>query len=441
MHGDDIPLSIAFVGLLVFLAHLFVEVFRRTRVPDVLFLLGIGLVLGPMTEVLRPEDLGSVGPVFTTVTLVIILFEGGLDLHVDDLRRTWNRTLLLSTAFFAVSMGVVAVAARVLTDLGWFGSFLLGAIVASVSPAVVVPLARQLGLGRRTQVLLALESATSDVLSVLITFGLLEAHRVGRMDLGAQTGHLLAAFVIAIVLGGGAALAWSFALNRMRAVKHSMFTTPAFVFVVYGVVEFLGFSGYIAALAFGVVLGNIRTLKHSKWRDRLPLEPFCLNESEGVFIQEVVFLLKTFFFVFVGLSIVFSDTGSVAVALILTGLVIAVRPPVVRWTLRRDISRRDAVVTSVLAPKGLAAAALASVPATMGVAGGQAIQDLAFTMVLFSIVGAAVLVFLVERTRVGEAVGRFLAGFPEVAPGEDAVEEAAGPETVVWNGPGRTTDE
>ncbi len=53
--------------------------------PDVLFLLGVGLALGPMTEVLRPEDPGSVGPVFTTVTLVIILFEGGLDLHVDDL--------------------------------------------------------------------------------------------------------------------------------------------------------------------------------------------------------------------------------------------------------------------------------------------------------------------------------------------------------------------
>ena len=73
--SSNTGLVIAFIGLLIFAAHLFTEIFSRKRIPDVLLLMVIGLILGPILHWVKPEDLGSVAGVFTTITLVIILFQ------------------------------------------------------------------------------------------------------------------------------------------------------------------------------------------------------------------------------------------------------------------------------------------------------------------------------------------------------------------------------
>jgi potassium/hydrogen antiporter len=82
----SIAVTVVGVGLLVFLAHVFAEVFSRKRVPDVLLLIIIGLAIGPLLGIVTPDHLGLVGPVFTTITLVTILFEGGTELKYDTLR-------------------------------------------------------------------------------------------------------------------------------------------------------------------------------------------------------------------------------------------------------------------------------------------------------------------------------------------------------------------
>jgi NhaP-type Na+/H+ and K+/H+ antiporter len=69
------------VGGLVFLAYLFQSAFQRFRVPDTLWLIGIGLVAGPVTHWLQPKDFGIVGPALTAIALAVILFEAGLDLR------------------------------------------------------------------------------------------------------------------------------------------------------------------------------------------------------------------------------------------------------------------------------------------------------------------------------------------------------------------------
>lgn len=85
MEPDSTQLVIAFIGLLIFAAHLFTEIFSRKHIPDVLLLIIIGLLLGPVFELVRPEALGSVASVFTTITLVIILFQSGTELNLHTL--------------------------------------------------------------------------------------------------------------------------------------------------------------------------------------------------------------------------------------------------------------------------------------------------------------------------------------------------------------------
>lgn len=75
----DIALAILFVGALVFLAHLFTGLFSRTKIPDDLLLMFIGLALGPAMGLVQPSDFGSLGSIFATITLIVILFQGGLE--------------------------------------------------------------------------------------------------------------------------------------------------------------------------------------------------------------------------------------------------------------------------------------------------------------------------------------------------------------------------
>ncbi|MBA7627068.1 K(+)/H(+) antiporter NhaP2 [subsurface metagenome] len=135
---QDIAPVIVFVGVLVFLAHLFTAIFSRTRVPDVLLLIIIGICVGPVLGLTSPENFGTVGPILTTITLIIILFESGTALELMSLRSAVGGAMALATVTFFVSMGAVAGIALWLTDLELIPAFILGAIVGSISEAVVI---------------------------------------------------------------------------------------------------------------------------------------------------------------------------------------------------------------------------------------------------------------------------------------------------------------
>lgn len=393
----NVPAVVILLGLLVFLAHALEDFFARTKVPDVLILLGLGLLLGPVSGLVHPEDLGAAGPVFTTLTLVVILFEGGLGLDLKVLGRSLGGATGLTVWNFVATLLVVTPLARLLMGFTWLQAATLGAILAGTSSAVVIPMVGRLALGERAKAVLALESALSDVLVIVVALALMGAQAQGELKVGALLGGMVAAFTLAAVLGALAGVAWSLALNRLRGLQNSIFTTPAFVIVVYGLVELLGYSGAIAALALGVALGNIDALPLAFLR-RTPETLASLTSTEREVFREVVFLLKTFFFVYVGLSIQLSSLPLALAGLALTGALFAVRVPVVHASLGGGhCTRFEACVAGAMNPKGLAAAVVASVPLQMGLERGLEVKLTAFAVVLFSILLASILVFLVER--------------------------------------------
>lgn len=393
--------NILAVGALVFAAHAFTALFSRTRVPDVLLLTIIGILLGPILHLVKPSNFGNVGPVFAAVTLVILLFEAGLTLDLDVLRGAIRPILALTLTNFALTMTSVAVAAHFLGGMSPQFVLILGAIVGSTSPAVIVPLTKKLKMIEGTRTTLVLESAISDVVSIVVTMGLIDGYGGGSIHVGSIIGQIVGSIAIAIVAGAGSAFAWSALLRRVRHLENSIFTTPAFVFVLFGVVELLGFSGYIAAVAFGAALGNIETFHKGYWLNAfLPDEPITLNEPERVFLGEAVFLLKTFFFVYVGVSMQFTSLQTAYLALILTAIIFAVRIPAASIGLDRSTPVHDAAIVATMTPKGLAAVVLASIPLQRHLPDGEMLQSLTYWVVFLSIVFTSILSFLMERTPV-----------------------------------------
>lgn len=403
---------VLFVGLLVFLAHLFSALFEKTRVPDVLPLVFLGVLIGPVLGVATPESFGKAGSVLTLISLTVILFESGLGLDFAGLRESTPQALRLTGANFLASVVAVGGVAVATGRFSVSEGVMLGAILGGTSSAVVIPMAERLPLSDRGRTALLLESTFSDVLCIVVTLALIQMLRLNELRLGLMAGQIIASFTLAGVIGVLGALFWSHVLERVRKLENSIFTTPAFVFVIFGSSELLGYSGAIAALAFGVTLGNIGGLQAHvpALKDALALRPMRLNDMERAFFAEIVFLLKTFFFVYIGLSIRFNDLALVALGLLLVAALYVARVPVVRLSVGPQASRFDASIAFAMVPKGLAAAVLASLPAQEGLPSGAAVQDVVYAVILFSIVTTAALTFLIEKEKAPAFFARLFPG-------------------------------
>jgi len=302
-------------------------------------------------------------------------------------------------------MGVVAGLAIWLADLEVLPAFILGAIVASTSEAIIIPLVRQLRVKEDTLTLLSLESSVNDVLSIVITITLVEAYTIGKFEVTSVSGDLIASFLVAIVFGIIGAFFWSVLLNRVHAIKNAMFTTPAFVFVIFGIVETLGFSGAIAALAFGVTLGNIESINLSVFKPTSFKEPVGLTDTEKVFFSEVAFLLKAFFFVYLGISLELISGQFIVLSIVFTAIAFLLRIPATRLSVRHSLPVKDMSIVAIMVPKGLAAVVLAALPLQQGISGGELIMNVTYGVVLLSIVATSFLVMLMDKTKFYELYG------------------------------------
>lgn len=388
---------VIFIGLLVFVSHLFTGLFEKKRIPDVLLLMIIGLIIGPILGLVNAESFGVVTDVFTTVTLVFILFHGGLDLRITAMRSAMKGTMALTLGNFFVTMVVIGLVGWLLVDIPPLSAFTLGAIVGGTSSAVVIPLVQLLQMQDSSKTILVLESALSDVLCIVFVLAFAQAHVSEELNVMQMIGSILSSFILAGIIGIASALLWSAMLAKVRTLKNSMFTTPAFVFVVYGVSELLGFSGAIAALAFGVSLANIDLfpMRYIRKIRREGLQTF--NDVEKQFFSELVFLLKTFFFVFIGVSIRFSNVWTMVLGVLLTVIIYIIRIPIVKFSVRQPLPTLDLTVMAAMVPKGLAAAVLAAVPMHFGMPSGGLIRDVVYAVILTSIVLTSVLIPLLEK--------------------------------------------
>lgn len=400
------------VGLLVFLGHLFLALFKKTGIPDVLLLMIIGILLGPYVfNLLTPADFGKVGSVLTTIALIIILFEGGANLDLKGLRSSILDSTTITLTTFAVSIFIITTLALLFLTDSFLTGLLLGVILGGTSSAVVIPMITIYRLETKPKLILFLESALTDVLCIVFAFGLFEAIKSGEFSTGHMIGKIISSLIMASVIGAIGGFGWSMILNKIRQFPNTIFTTFAYLFILYGIAESLGFSGAITALFFGVTISNLNGghMKRTNVLKDVKLEQFTAIEKS--LFSEMVFLLKLFFFIYLGISLVFTDISLFFVGSIITLLVYTARMIITRLLLKTDVSRHDAIIVSVMVPKGLAAAVLATVPVQMNLPGAEIIQSTVYAVVFMSIIFTSILIPLIHKTSVGIAFNIFFQSF------------------------------
>lgn len=355
---------------------------RHVRIPGVVLLLAVGVALGPdFADVIRPHALGRALPAIVGFAVAVILFEGGLNLEIRKLR--WQqrpiRRLILRGALITALGGTLATWALLGWDLRLCALF--GTLVIVTGPTVITPLVRQIGLKQSLATILEAEGVFIDAVGATIAVVALQVviapsgEAVGAAALGVVT-RLGGGIVIGAV--GGVLL--ELLLRRPHVVPRGLenILALAMAMLLFQLSEALvPESGIAAAIAAGLVLGNGRS--------------HALREIAEFKEQLTVLLIATLF------VLLAADTRVADVLALGWGglwtvlaLMFVVRPlTVFVATMGSDLQLRDKLFLSWLAPRGIVAAAVASLFATelgrVGIAGGVELRALVFLVIAVTV--------------------------------------------------------
>jgi len=306
--------------------------------------------------------MGKLGSVFTTVTLIAILFESSISLDLKVLRKALLGASLITLLNFSGVMMIGLLIGHYLLNLDWLHSLFFGAALGGTSAAVVIPTINQLNPNPKAKTVLYLESAMSDILCLVVALALLAGIQTGELSVSGILNNMWISILFAITIGFVLGMIWIVILKKyLSGMKNTMFTTFALAFILYGFCERMGLNGGISILAFGITAGNIG--KAGFIRKLFTLnEESVFNQQERNFYSEIVFVLQTYFFVYIGICIQLNNIWHLLFGLLLVVLAYALRPLFTLLLGNKDINRRDKQLINALGPKGLVAAVLASLP-------------------------------------------------------------------------------
>ncbi len=353
---------------------------KKTGIPDIAFLMVLGIVIGPILGIVQPEAVIQIVPYFSAVALMIIMFDGGLNLHIKKVVSTAHFAVILVIIGFAVSVGIVAAFAHYGLGWEWMDSVLLGSIVGGSSSIIVFGLVKKIQISEEAKSMLSFESALTDIFAVIVAFVLFEAVSTGQFSLDLLGVTIGKAVLVGLVLGFGVGIPWMFVIARLKNAQHSYMLTIGLVFLLFFLATSFGESGALTALVFGLMLGN-KTFFARKLRVKFP-DDIIDNSLHN----QVTFLVRAFFFVFVGLLATFTQIEYVIFGIIAAVAIYVGRILITKTVLLRSFSRLDRKVTSVMIPRGLAAAVLATYPLTMGLENASAYPQIIFFIVLTSVI-------------------------------------------------------
>ena len=201
-------------GVVIFLGVAGEAFFKKTGIPDVAFLMILGVIIGPVFGLIQPEAVIQVVPYFAALALIIIMFDGGLNLDIKHVIKTAHFSVTLAVLGFILSVVMITLAAHFALGWLWLESILLGSIVGGSSSAIVFGLVRNVKISEETKSMLSFESALTDILATIIAFILFEAVLAGHFDLQTLQETIGRAVVVGLVLGFGVGIPWMYVSTK-----------------------------------------------------------------------------------------------------------------------------------------------------------------------------------------------------------------------------------
>ena len=326
---------------------------RHLRIPGIVLLLGTGLLLGPdALGIVHPSSLGDALPFIVGFAVAVILFEGGMNLRLSRIRRE-GKTIrqLITTGALVTALGGT-VTAKIFLGWDWRISLLFGVIVIVTGPTVITPLLRRLKLRRSVSTVLEAEGVLLDAIGAVIAVVALEI-ALSPSGLSFLTGlfHIITRLIVGSAIGAAGGFLLAFLLRFRNLVPEGLENvfTLSLVFALFqGTNSISPESGIVAVTAAGLVVGNMKTHVHRELRE---------------FEEQMTVLLIGMLFILLAADVRLIDVTELGWGGIITVtiLVCVLRPlNVYIGTMGSNLNLRQKALLSWIAPRGIVAAAVAS---------------------------------------------------------------------------------
>ena len=363
------------IGAIIFIGFFGNLIFARFRIPDVLLLVALGMIIGPdilggAFNIVTKGTLATIenyNDFLLTAALVIVLFDGGLNLNIKSVMESMKLATFTTVLTLVLEIVFIALALNIFMKVDILLALVVGSIVGGTGEAVVIPIVRRMRIHEETKAMLVMESVISDVLVIVIAITLMSVIALGSFSLVEVSTELFVKFVVGGAIGLVAGIGWLFVLQRLQNQPLSYMITVAALFLVAGAVEIdpINSSSAVAALMFGLVIGNRRFFK--RWLTSVTLR-LSTDEHIHEFHSEISFFVRTFFYVYLGLLFRFSTFQMIHLVLGIGIIVVIVAVRRVTSLIAANIGgldKADADAMFSMMPRGLAAAVLATMPATL----------------------------------------------------------------------------
>ncbi len=351
----------------------------RLRLPAILLLLLTGILAGPVTGLLHVNELlgDLIFPVIS-LAIAVILFEGGLTLKLGELRAAGSVITRLVTVGALVTWVVTSLAARYILNLDTQMAVMLGAILVVTGPTVIGPLLRQIRPSGPSGIALKWEGILIDPLGVTLTVLVFEAILIGEMT--QAPGSILLGMVA--TLGAGALVGALGALGLIFVLRR------------HWVPDYL--QGSVALLAVMAAYAGADLLRPEAGLLSVTLMGIALANQRWVAVRHIVEFKENLSILLIGSLFILLAARlepealqylDGRVLLFLLALVLVARPLAI-WisSARAGFALRDKVFLSWLAPRGIVAAAVASLFAERLEAAGFEQAGLLAPYVFFTII-------------------------------------------------------
>jgi NhaP-type Na+/H+ or K+/H+ antiporter len=327
----------------------------RLRLPSILLLLLSGFVVGPVTGLLDPTALlGDLLFPVVSLSVAIILFEGGLSLNIGELREVGKVVRRLISLGVFVTWVLGAVAARLLLNLDWSLSLLLGAILTVSGPTVVLPLLRHVRPTARVTSTLKWEGILIDpvgaTLAVLVFEAIIVGEGVGALPQAIAIG-ILKTVLVGGVTGVLGAIALYFPIRRYWIPDTLQNPMSLMMVVLWFVIAntLQDESGLLTVTVMGILLANQRQIN---------------IRNIIKFKENLVMLLLSAVFIILAARLQLSDLSQLGLGSVvfIAVLILVIRPlAVLASTIGSELNWRERTFVAALAPRGIVAAAVSAV--------------------------------------------------------------------------------
>jgi CPA1 family monovalent cation:H+ antiporter len=351
----------------------------RIRLPAIVVLITAGLLLGPVSGII---ELGLSQTELTELIglgVAIILFEGGMDLKLGEIRRVGHGVGRLTIPGPPLAWIFGSLAAHWVAGLSWPVAWVLGAILVVTGPTVIVPLLRQARLNKESAALLKWEGIVNDPVGVLLAVLTFQYFTLAGSGWAQALMGVGAAIGVAALLGGlgGWLTGW---LYRRGAVPAHL-KAPllmVLVLVVYWASNLVQHeAGLLTVTVMGLVIGNMKLV------EREPLRHFKENLT-------IVLLSVLFIVIPSQLKVSQLEMLNWRVAAFLLTVLLLVRPLTIAVaTLGAPMRGKDKLLLAWVAPRGIVAAATAGIFGPALVAAGyqdaEALLPIVFLIIIVTV--------------------------------------------------------